>query len=168
MTHQRKRPRCPEPKSSDVQQYPHGPKYRPSEPTLPPDPMELLSDAHAKKLATLVRKYGPEAIAKAAKAVVTRKPGRPSRGDFPYYERMHLADWLEERAEEHRAAGSRKPYTDAEIELYELLYGGEEEKRDLQKFRKTIKKARHRGRLELQEVREALKARSQAPKSGRI
>ena len=38
---------------------------------------------------------------------------------------MALADEIEKLAEEHRQAGSRKPYTDAEIDFYELEYAGE-------------------------------------------
>jgi len=65
---------------------------------------------------------------------------------------MHQAEWIEERAEEHRQAGSRKPYTDAEIDLYDLQFSGEEKPPDFQKWRKTIKKSRHRGRRELHQL----------------
>ena len=46
-----------------------------------------------------------------------------------------------QRADEHRLNESAKPYTDAEIDTYDMLYG-DESSRDLQKFRRTIKKSR--------------------------
>ena len=120
---------------------------------------QSLSASDTKLLARLVAKYGSKVVADAAQVVADaaqkvplRGRGRPSRGSLPDYERMHIADWIEERAEEHRQAGSRKPYTDAEIDLYDLLYSGEEHRRDLQKFRKTIKKTRQQGRRDWLEL----------------
>jgi hypothetical protein len=69
---------------------------------------------------------------------------------------MALADEIEELAEEHRQAGSRKPYTDAEIDFYELEYAGEKNPPDFQKWRKTIKKSRLQGRRELRQYRQRL------------
>jgi hypothetical protein len=137
---------------------------------------ELCGD-DAKTLAFLVRKYGREKIALAARSLLTRGPGRPSRGLLPYYERMHEADWLEEIAEEHRNAKSRKPYVDAATELYEMKFGKPQRDKDgklrylmfyddhgspvygkapeVAGFLSTIKKKRQRGRRELQAVREA-------------
>jgi hypothetical protein len=120
-----------------------------------------LSASDTRKLERLVRKYGRDAVATAVGEIEVqepRGPGRPSRGLLPYYEKMHLADWIEDRAEEHRRAGSVKPYTNAEIDLYEMLYSGGEERRDLNKFRKTRKKARLQGRRDLQQLRERLQA----------
>jgi hypothetical protein len=82
-----------------------------------------LAPSDAKKLAALVRKYGREEVIAAAGSVAARGPGRPSRGLLPYYERMHAAQLLEEYAEEHRKAGSPKPYVDAAIQYYEMEYG---------------------------------------------
>ena len=50
------------------------------------------------------------------------------------------------------AKKSRKPYTEAEIDLYNLLYDGEEQPPDLEKFRKTLKRKRIQGRVELVET----------------
>jgi len=78
---------------------------------------------------------------------------------------MHLADWIEEQAEEHRQAGSRKPYTDAEIDLYDLEFSGEKNPPDFQKWRKTIKKRRQQGRKELQQYLQRLQQWEQRLKS---
>jgi hypothetical protein len=141
-----------------------------------PDRTEL-SPGDAKKLAALVRQYGWDKIAKAARSIVTRAPGRPSRGLLPYYERMHEVDWLEDVAEERHKAESHKPYTDAATELYEMKFGTPRRDKDgklrylmgcidgsplygkapeLASFLNTIKKKRQRGRRELQAAREAL------------
>ena len=56
-----------------------------------------------------------------------------------------------QRADEHRLNESAKPYTDAEIDAYDMLYG-DEKSRDLQKFRRTIKKSRQQGRQDLIEL----------------
>ena len=126
-----------------------------------------LSAAETRRLARLVRKYGIEtviateprlmkkygaaALTAAAEKVALRGPGRPSRGLLPYYERVNLTQWIEERAEEHRLNKSAKPYTNAEIDVYEMLCG-DEKSRDLQKFRRTIKKSRQQGRQDLIEL----------------
>ena len=101
-----------------------GPKYDFKQ-TQPAELRQTLSESDTKEVARLVHKYGRDFIAAAAQKVPLRGPGRPSRGFLPYYERMALADEIEELAEEHRQAGSRKPYTDAEIDFYELEYAGE-------------------------------------------
>jgi hypothetical protein len=103
----------------------------------------------------LVKKYGAAILIAAVEKAPLRSPGRPSRGLLPYYERMKLAEWIEEQAEEHRQNGSTKPYTDAEIDVFEML-GGNEKSRDLQKFRKTIKKSRQQGRQDLIELLQAM------------
>jgi hypothetical protein len=110
-----------------------------------------LSESDQKKLARLVRKYGCEAVAAAAKkappAKPARGPGRPSR----IFERMWLAGLIDEWAEENRQAGSRQPYKQAEIEYYDCCYSRDEQKRlDFQKFQKKLKKDRLQGRQELQ------------------
>jgi hypothetical protein len=117
-----------------------------------------LSSSDARELARLVGKYGREAVVAVARAVVPRGPGRPSRGLLPYYERMALTDWIETVADEYRRAGSVQPYKDAELDLYELEYGGQEELRDVQKFRRTIKKARQQGRRDYQELARKIQA----------
>jgi hypothetical protein len=99
----------------------------------------------------LVKKYGAAAVTAAAKEVRLRGPGRPTRGLLPYYERMNSTEWIEERAEKHRQNKSTKPYTDAEIDVYEMRYGNENP-HDLQKFRRTIKKSRQQGRQDLIEL----------------
>ena len=60
---------------------------------------------------------------------------------LPYYERMHLTEWLEERAEEYRQKGSTAPYKDAERYMYQMRYGNNEPRKG-----RTIKKLRQQGR----------------------
>jgi hypothetical protein len=134
-----------------------GPKYDLKQ-TQPAGLRSSLSASDTKELARLVRKYGREPIAAAALEVLLRGRGRPSRGLLPYYEGMHLADWIEEQAEEHRLAGHRAPYKRAVNDLYELLHGGTQD-RDPEKFAKTIKKKYQQGRRNLQLVKEAAKRR---------
>lgn len=122
-----------------------------------PERLELTA-SDIKELARLVRKYGRKGVAAAAGKVSLRGPGRPSRGPLPYYERMHLADWIEEAREEHRLAGHRAPYKRAVNDLYELLYGSTRD-RDPEKFAKTTKKKYLQGRQDLQLVKEAAKRR---------
>jgi hypothetical protein len=134
-----------------------GPKYPEIEDG--PEPEPGLTAADTKELARLVRKYGRDVVADAARKVTLRGPGRPSRSDLPYYERMHLADWIEEYAEEYRQAGHRAPLKQAKLDVYEMLYAGKEGQRDLEKFLKTIKKKHQQGRRELQEVKAAAQRR---------
>jgi hypothetical protein len=149
-----------EPGGQDDPFRPKRQKYGPIEPRTEPK-FPPLSSSDEKELARLVGKYSREAIAAALPNVAPRKAGRPSRGLLPYYERMHEADWIEEQADEHRKAGSRKPYADAEIDLYEMLYDGEETRPDFERWRRTLKKRRHRGRQELNEWRQHLQKHNQ-------
>ena len=107
---------------------------------------------HIRLLARLVRKYGGKLVAAAAGEVEPRGPGRPPRGDLAYFELIHLAEWIEDVAKQHRRNGSRKPYIDAGIDAYDLLYG-KKGQRDLDKFLKTMKRKRYEGRRALQEAR---------------
>jgi hypothetical protein len=136
----------PEPKRKlDIRLLPLG------APTQPANIQPKLSESDTRALARLVRKYGPEAVIAEATMVSPRRPGRPSRGSLPYEERMNPADWFEDRVSDYRENGSRKPIMEAEIELYELMYSGEENPPDFMKFRKTLKKKRLQGRRELRE-----------------
>src|SRR4051794_29351479 len=64
----------------------------------PPIATDLLSDRDAKSLATLVRKYGRAVVEDSVKNVGSpRGRGRPPRGQLPYFERIHLAQWFDER-----------------------------------------------------------------------
>jgi hypothetical protein len=120
-----------------------------------------LSEEDQKILARLVRKYGSDLVGKAVMTVATRGPGRPRRGALPYYERMHLADWIEETAEEYKRDGSRKQYTDAYYELFVMTHKPEEvrEPGRFTKFRQTTKKKHHQGRRELILVKAAAERR---------
>ena len=112
------------------------------EEVVPPQVGPKLSAGDTKVLARLIRKYGGESVVAAAKVLPPgRAPGRPSRGLLPYYERMHLTEWLEERAEEYRQKGSTAPYKDAERYMYQMRYGNNEPRKG-----RTIKKLRQKGR----------------------
>lgn len=109
-----------EPAAEEDYGGPKGPKCG----DIKPAPQRLLSGSEAKALARLVRKHGREAIATAARDVpLPRRPGRPSRGDLPYYERMDLAEWIEEQAAEHERNHLSAPYKRAFNDVYEMMYG---------------------------------------------
>lgn len=120
-----------------------------------------LTRSDTKALAWLVGKYGRDVIGSLTTMVRLPGRGRPTRGELPYYERIHFADWLEEVADEHRRAGSRKPYVDAAIDLYEMEFEGEQNHPDLRKFLSTVKRKRLQGRPELHAMREAAQRREQ-------
>jgi hypothetical protein len=120
-----------------------------------------LTRPDTKALAWLVGKYGRDVIRSLTTKVRLPGRGRPTRGDLPYYERIHFADWLEEVADEHRRAGSRKPYVDSAIDLYEMEFEGEQNRPDLHKFLSTVKRKRLQGRRELHAMREAAQRREQ-------
>jgi hypothetical protein len=105
-----------------------------------PNALAPLSLADTKELARLVGMYGRIIVIDAANQIVPRGPGRPRSGDEPYYEQMHLADWLKDCAEEYRARGSRYPEHDAALELHELLFGSGAHVSD--KWLKTTKNKR--------------------------
>ena len=146
--------------SAEVQTHDAG---RPRRGDPPRHRLKPLSVGHIRLLARLVRKYGRRLIAAAAgKVQPPRKRGWPAReiAAAAYLERKHEAAWIEDVAEEHRRDGSRQPYLDAEIDLYDLLHSKEaqltlskEDKRALDKFLNTMKRKRYRGRRELQEAR---------------
>ena len=125
-----------------------------------------LTDADKRKLAGLVRKYGLATIVAAADKVQLRGPGRPSRANLPYFERVNLADTLNEWAEEYRLSGSRKPLTDALLDFYEIKYGDDPNKPDFQTFQKTTKRRLCTGRKELRALK-LKQLRYSAQKQGR-
>jgi hypothetical protein len=117
---------------------------RPTEPAL-----SALSPSDKKALARLVRKYGRKTIAAATRNVRLRAPGRPIGPAF--LERVHLAQWFEEVEEEYRAAGSRRPFTDAALDLFEMEFDEAEWKvpEKVEKFLATMKDKRKRARPDL-------------------
>lgn len=90
-----------------------------------PTPLAPLSLIDTKQLARLVGKYGHPFIATMANDIVPRGSGRPK--GLPNFDPMHVADWINECAEEHRARGSRHPKRDAALELHDLVFGYEAE-----------------------------------------
>jgi hypothetical protein len=64
---------------------------------------------------------------------------------------MNLADQFEDLVYLFRQNGSRKPIMEAERELYVMWHGDEENPPDFQRFKRTLKKKRLRGRRELRE-----------------
>jgi len=88
-----------------------------------------------------------------------RGPGRPYFGEG-LYARVHWAEWVEETAEEHRQAGSQKPYVDTLLDLLEQTEEPEvvreiiaDEKR-FERIAKNFKKKRSKGQRELQMMKE--------------
>ena len=136
--------------------YGSGPEPRKAE-----KPAWPLSPKDTKDLARLVSNYGRSIIAAAAKEVPVRGRGRPKRGPGAYFERVFLAQTVEEWAEEHRKAGSRKPLTEALIDLHYIMYGEDDKKHPVGNFLKTIKRKLIPARRELEEVREATRQREQ-------
>ncbi len=59
---------------------------------------------------------------------------------------MNIADWIYSLAEKHRAAQSKMPIEEAEIELYNLIFDSEQRKRlSYLAWQKPIKEKRLRG-----------------------
>jgi hypothetical protein len=130
-----------------------------------PDPKSWpLSAADTKELARLVRKHGRDTIVSAAKEVPVRGRGRPPNGDQAYFERVALAAIYEQWIEEHRLDGSCKPVTDAMLTLYEIKYGDDPKKPDLEKFLRTYKRKLIPARRELQQLKAAQQRMRQSGK----
>lgn len=121
----------------------------------------LLSNRDQRALARMVRDYGEEEVVAAAKAAPpARRRGRPLN-PRSQYERMHEADWVEEVTAENRQAGSRAALKHALLLLYEYK-GGEEDKRDIQKFLSTAKRRFKQGKQELRILREKMQRADKA------
>jgi hypothetical protein len=108
-----------------------------------------LSDRHQCTLARLVYRYGPDAVSAAVAKVPPKRPrGRPPRGNLPQYENAHLAQCIDELAEEFRQHKSRTPIGDAEHALYEMIFTKEQQREDghFVRWQKNIKKKRLDGR----------------------
>jgi hypothetical protein len=128
--------------------------------------LEAISNKDRKQIARLVGKHGREIVLAAVTASPEpRSRGRPSRGNLPIYEAVHLAQWFEEEVEEHRGRGSAHPIRDAEIALYDIEKGREPD--DLfEAWRLNTKKKRLRGSRYLKQIRQTAEARSRATSSG--
>jgi hypothetical protein len=92
----------------------------------------------------IVEKYGADAVIEAVPIVRKRRRGRPSRGNLPIYEKMHLAQWIDERAEEYLTAGCKAPIRQARIDAYHLEFGSEQQPNE--EHLDTIKKKHLEGR----------------------
>jgi hypothetical protein len=140
---------------------PRGPKYPLVE--QPPSSAPEMTDTDAKDLARLVNTYGRDFVAEAAKTVRPRRRGRPSRGDLPYYEIMHLADWLDETAGDHCKDGKPAPKKQALLDLFEMTINEDERRAPgrFARFAKTTKKKWLRGRRDLQLAKEQAQRRDE-------
>jgi hypothetical protein len=130
-------------------------------------PIRPLTPSDTRELARLVRKYGRTLVVETAMSIPEPREGRPPRGDLPVFERIHLADWIEEVAKEYQKAGSSKPYRQAELEVYEIQFGGDGKRPDLQTFLTTLKRKRIQGRKELRAARETAQRRERTLKPQR-
>lgn len=123
-------------------------------------------ESDLKSLRRLVQKYGSCAVSHAADKVVPRRAGRPSRGNLPYFEGMHLVQWLEEAAAEYRANGVRYFMAAAINDLFELTVDEDDRKQSgrYERFEKTTRRRLIEGRKELRQFLEANSA--QHPNKG--
>jgi hypothetical protein len=112
------------------------------------------------ELRRLVAKHGVDAVRRMATKMVPGQPGRPSRGLLPLTERMHLAQWLEEAAAEHKANGVRDFAAAAIHDLFMLSVDEEEQRQSgrFEPFAKTTKRKWIEGRKELIHYLEAVSA----------
>jgi hypothetical protein len=119
-----------------------------------PKPPEL-SPADAKRLRAMVRRYGRDLVAEAARTIPAPGPGRPPNFGSPLH-KSNVAWWIDSYAEEFRLAGSRTPIKDAEHALYEIAVNDEEQRQPghFQRWQKLIKKKRLLGRPIVQAERE--------------
>jgi DNA-directed RNA polymerase specialized sigma24 family protein len=122
-------------------------------PTTPkPEPKPLFSKDEQRCLARLVAKFGRETVADAAmKVPLPERRGRPStqkRWLLRVFEDMHLAQSVDEWAEENRRAGtSSQPVRDAIREISDLLG----------RSPRTIRNRLRRGRRELRTLNQRMK-----------
>jgi hypothetical protein len=119
--------------------------------------VKKFDEPDVKKLARLVRKYGREFVANAAKTISVRGPGRPEDFEAPEH-KSNVAWCIDTWAEEYRLAGSRTPIKDAEQALYDVMFCGDEVQRQeghYDRWQKLFKKKRLKGRPYVQAEREA-------------
>lgn len=130
----------------------HEPQEKTNEPTWP--------ESDLKSLRRLVQKYGSRAVSDAAGEVVPRSAGRPSRGNLPFFERMHLVQWLEEAAAEHRTNGVRNFTAAAINDLFDLTADEADHKQSgrYERFEKTIRRSLIEGRKDIRQFLEATSA----------
>jgi hypothetical protein len=137
--------------------------------------LEALSPRDEGRLIELVRKYGVELIAAAAREVPAllaqppRKRGRPKKDPFQAWlswrEKMDAASWIDERIAQHRRDGTLNPVKSAYIDFYESKqeylekYAGKKKRRDAPVPLLTIKDLHYTGRRYLKEFKAALAAR---------
>ena len=112
-----------------------------------------------------------------------RDPGRPYRARA-LWERTNIAEWLEERVEEHREEGSKKPHIEAALDFLQFVCAGDigfprsvacdakgvpkageiekliaDEER-FNKFVKKLKELRRTGRREIQMLKDIAERRN--------
>jgi hypothetical protein len=129
----------------------------------PQSGLEQLSESEARQLTRLIRKHGKKVVVTAVGEIRLREPrkrGRPSRGNLPHFELMHLASFLDELTHEYRAAGSKAPFVEAVTFLYELKYDvlAQADKPRFQRFINHMRRQRRRGLRKLKELRTKLDA----------
>src|SRR4051812_32525540 len=114
----------------------------------PPEPTK----EDAKRLRTLVRRYGPDLMRQFVSEIdlSPQKRGRPPRGDLPYLERMQFARRIEQEAEERRQAGSKSPIKDALMDVGELKKEEQRNPGRFDRWLKTHKKKWQRGKRDLE------------------
>ena len=131
----------------------------------PPPKVAALLQApeDTKRLRTLVRKYGAAVVAHAA-GIIDLPRGRPA-SSLLHFERMGLAQLIDDFAEERREDGSTTPIKDAYYWLYDSEFSKEEQAKlkqpadHFEAWKKPIKKMLAQGRKELQSLERTRKNR---------
>jgi hypothetical protein len=122
--------------------------------------LDQLPARDQRRLTDLVRKYGVELIAEAAREVPIARPGKRGRPRLPrslLRQRLAMAaEWIERRREEHRRAGKPNPLKCAYVDFHEVQqeflakYDGKKKRADVPL--RTIKKLHQTGRGYLKEI----------------
>jgi hypothetical protein len=146
----------------DYTKDPRAPKY-PRELTPKVSPFDSLLKNDQKTVVRLVKRYGREAVLGAVTSSPEARPrGRPSRGNLPIFEAVHLAEWFEEEEKLYRERGSAHPVLDAEISLHEMQEGRapDHPSKKFAAWRKNMRKKRTLGNRTLKIFRQATEERA--------
>lgn len=156
LTPKRRRPLSEELEPPFEEEPPHwrtlrGPKYGPPRRLTA---LDQLSSSDVKQVARLVKEYGADVIAEAAKLVsLPGKVGRPRNSEREsFLERAYLAEWFDEVVKQHKKDGRRFPVKATLEDLFELQYLPEEKSFD--KFEKTTKRKLPEARRALKQIKE--------------
>jgi hypothetical protein len=112
------------------------------------EPPEGMDADDARELARLVNKYSRAKIARWSRTIPLPRKGRHPLSAVTR-ERMWLTEIIEGYAQRYREAGSKKPYTDAQHQLYREHWLDPRDPDGFTKFVAAIKSKLREGRKEL-------------------